>query len=93
MAILVTTGGWCAVRPTASGQSSGIEVSNSGPATGGEGNVRCAGFHTVVLLANTPGDIEDSLPRCFLAQEEVGVVNAETNLAALLSDEAVSKRL
>jgi hypothetical protein len=48
--ILVDAGGRCAVRPTASGQSSGVEVSDGSPAMGGEGNVRCAGFYAVALL-------------------------------------------
>jgi hypothetical protein len=43
--ILVASAGRCAVRPTASGQSSGIEVSNSSPTLSGEGDVRCASFH------------------------------------------------
>lgn len=66
-----------AIRSSSGIQSGRVEVPDNSATGSGEGDVGCPGFYT----------------GGFLAQKEVGIAYPQANLAALLSDEAVSQRL
>lgn len=93
MAIVIAPGGWRSIRTTSGIQGGGIEVSNGSPAGSGEGDVCSAGFYATLWSVHFLRSSWDPLPRRFLAQKEIGIVDSEADLVALLADISVAERL
>jgi hypothetical protein len=92
--IVATSGCRGTVGTGSSVQGCSVEVSNGRPTGSGECDVRGTGFHTIsVVNCGVPVDRQSSLPRCFLADEEISIPDPEADLVSRLSDVAVAKWL
>lgn len=84
------------IRPASSGEGGRVEVSNCGPAVGSKCNVCSASSYTGCCQfwsSKSMGMGCGGLPRSLLAEEEVGITDSKADLAALLSEVAIAKRL